>query len=313
MVASYTDRLRITKQGDNDNPNTWGDVLNGQVFELMEEAIAGVIEVDMTGASSVNIATTVNNGASDVARNAVLELTGVIGASIDLIVPSVEKTYLVRCAHTGGVINIKPSGGAGGIEVSNGDAVVLYVSGTEIYEIARKFINPGFLEVSLNLADIDSAPDTRDNLGLGDMALETVAGFTATILGAIYPIGSIYTNATVATNPATLLGFGTWEEYAAGRVLIGVGTGTDENAVEEIFTLGLTGGEYEHTLTVAEMPEHVHGMGTNLGFNDNSTLLTSRQTGAPIPTIIDTYPEGGDGAHNNIQPYVTVHMWKRTA
>jgi len=68
-----------------------------------------------------------------------------------------------------------------------------------------------------------------------------------------YPVGSIYMNASVATNPATLLGFGTWSAFGAGRVLIGLDAGdADFDTAEE------TGGAKTHTLTEAEMPSHSH-------------------------------------------------------
>ena len=69
----------------------------------------------------------------------------------------------------------------------------------------------------------------------------------------LYPVGSIYINASVSTNPSTLFGFGTWVEFGKGRVLVGVDTGQTE-----FDTLGETGGAKTHTLTINEMPAHSH-------------------------------------------------------
>lgn len=136
MVASYSSDLRLTKQGDNDNPNSWGQVVNEQVIELLEEAIAGVTQINITGSSNVNISSTVNNGASDDARHAVLELTGTLGANIDLIVPSVEKIYAIRCAYSGAfTVTVKPSGGATGIVLNNTSTKILYTNGTFIHPL----------------------------------------------------------------------------------------------------------------------------------------------------------------------------------
>jgi microcystin-dependent protein len=67
-----------------------------------------------------------------------------------------------------------------------------------------------------------------------------------------WPVGSIFTS-VVSTNPATLLGFGTWSAFAAGRMLVGLnGSDADFDTVKE------TGGAKTHTLTEAEIPSHTH-------------------------------------------------------
>lgn len=90
--------------------------------------------------------------------------------------------------------------------------------------------------------------DLRTRIGIID---EVLAGSDiSTVIGSImYPVGSIYTNADVATNPATLLGFGTWAQYGSGRVLVGQNSGDPE-----FDTLGETGGAKTHTLTLAQIP-----------------------------------------------------------
>jgi len=124
-------------------------------------------------------------------------------------------------------------------------------------------------------------------------------------LSVLYPVGSVYINASVSTNPGTLLGFGTWSAFGAGRVLVGLDAGdTDFDTVEE------TGGAKTHTLTIDEMPSHTH---TQAG-SDNSAPL---QFGSPVDDFgevdSETGATGGDQPHNNLQPYIVVYMWKRTA
>ena len=88
--------------------------------------------------------------------------------------------------------------------------------------------------------------------GSGQVSFTTLTGVTATIANA-YPVGSIYMNCSNATNPGTLLGFGTWQSFGAGRVLIGLDSGdSDFDSAEE------TGGSKTHTLSVAELPAHTH-------------------------------------------------------
>ncbi len=120
-----------------------------------------------------------------------------------------------------------------------------------------------------------------------------------------YPVGSIYMNATVATNPGTLLGFGTWAAFGAGRVPVGIdASDTDFDTVEE------TGGAKTHTLTIAEMPSHNHGAtsGQDDQFGNHFDATTQTNNGT-----IYTQNTGGGGSHNNLQPYIVVYMWKRTA
>ena len=127
------------------------------------------------------------------------------------------------------------------------------------------------------------------------------------VLKKAYPIGSVYINASNATNPASLLGFGTWSAFGAGRTLVGIDSGdTDFDTVEE------TGGEKTHKLTIAEMPAHRHPMARADG---GSTYQYSykNNTGHPTSGVAYTESAGGDSAHNNLQPYIVVYFWKRTA
>ena len=145
----------------------------------------------------------------------------------------------------------------------------------------------------------------------------------ASLITGLYPVGSIYINASVATNPGTLLGFGTWVAFGAGRVMVGF------NAANALFdTAEETGGSadssvvsHTHTATVSETP-HSHpfsgfynvggigpvGGGANLG---TSTTLTTSTASTGITVSNST--EGSSGTNANYQPYITVYMWKRTA
>ena len=136
----------------------------------------------------------------------------------------------------------------------------------------------------------------------------TVGGNTAATLQAVYPVGSIYINAAVATNPATLLGFGTWAAFGAGRVMVGLdSTDTDFDAAEE------TGGAKTVTLTTSQIPSHTHTatlMGN--GEDEQQDLPAAGDNTNPSRTMT-TSATGGGAAHNNVQPYIVVYMWKRTA
>ena len=143
-------------------------------------------------------------------------------------------------------------------------------------------------------------------------AFVTAAMTAATINNLVYPVGSIYINATVATNPATLLGVGTWVAYGEGRVPVGkAGSGTFD-------TLGATGGAETHTLTLNEIPSHNHNNGSYqyLLLSNGSATIADTDSTSGEPNLASQgaiAAAGGGAAHNNLQPYITVYMWKRTA
>ena len=125
----------------------------------------------------------------------------------------------------------------------------------------------------------------------------------ATINALVYPVGSIYFNAAVATNPNTLLGFGTWAAYGGGRVPVGVHSSGTFDGLNE------TGGAETHTLAVNEIPAHTHTYGKS---TTTENMSIHDITGLRGAATANTGSTGGGAAHNNIQPYITVYMWKRT-
>jgi hypothetical protein len=123
-------------------------------------------------------------------------------------------------------------------------------------------------------------------------------------LAQVYPVGSIYIT-VVATNPATVFGFGTWVAFGAGKTLVGL------NAAETEFdTVEETGGAKTHTLSAAEMPAHTHSYTYK---NTDQDIGGSGATGWRDTTSANTGSAGSGNAHNNLQPYIVVYMFKRTA
>jgi len=162
--------------------------------------------------------------------------------------------------------------------------------------------------------------------------LATTAFVTAA-LQAVYPVGSIYINAGSSTNPATLLGFGTWTAFGAGRVMVGLnGSDTLFDALEE------TGGSKDaivvsHTHSASSSvtdPGHYHNSPTADEFQyygssgivgngpsglragqDTLGITQTKTTGISVSTSVNS--TGSSGTNANLQPYITVAMWKRTA
>ena len=151
-----------------------------------------------------------------------------------------------------------------------------------------------------------------------------------TIFDLIYPVGSIYMSVN-STNPGELFG-GTWVAWGQGRVPVGVSTSGTFNTVEK------TGGSETHKLTVAQMPSHTHTQNShrhNYGRpalfggenNDDGSIFTPRYSGRTSSqykgnsngwtemsyTTATNQNTGGGEAHNNLQPYITCYMFKRTA
>lgn len=130
------------------------------------------------------------------------------------------------------------------------------------------------------------------------------------IANALYPVGSIYMSVN-NTNPSTFFG-GTWEAWGAGKVPVGVDT-NDTNFA----TVEKTGGEKQHTLTIAEMPAHNHTIPCTPTANDGSEpTYQAAQVNAEATgnhNSIVAVSSGGGSPHNNLQPYITCYMWKRTA
>jgi len=130
MANTYSSSLRLIIQQDGTNQGTWGGYTNTNIASLIEQAITGVGAITVSGSSNYTL--TVTNGASDEARNAVLNITGTLTAAINVICPTAAKTYIVKNGTTGGfAITLKTSAGTG-ISVPNGETTFLYCDGTNV-------------------------------------------------------------------------------------------------------------------------------------------------------------------------------------
>jgi hypothetical protein len=145
----------------------------------------------------------------------------------------------------------------------------------------------------------------NDDLDIIDTVMKSISDVADSSL---LPVGSLYFNATVNTNPATLLGYGTWVAFGAGRVILGAGSGTDINGEIRNFTATDTGGEYEHQLTVPELAAHTH----DYLYQSGSRSTAGSGSTPDVQEVVATSPTGDDIPHNNIQPYIVVYIWVRT-
>jgi hypothetical protein len=350
MASTYSPSLRIELIGAGDQAGTWNTTTNSNLGTIIESAIAGYVAVSVT---SANQAFTALDGAADQARNAVIALTTTTGANFAVYAPPQEKTYVIynTTAYVATVYNSTVLGNttaAGlGVAVAAGGKVAMFSDGTNFrttdagsFSGVLPVVNGGtgvttstgtgntVLSASPTFTGTPTMPTgtiaTTQTFGNSSTALATTA-FVQAALQALHPVGSIYTR-TSATNPGTSFGFGTWVAFGAGRVLIGDGGG---------YAAGSTGGSansvlisHAHTASSSSSvsdPSHVHsftavqditgtrypGGGVGLGTTSNTAAAV---TGISVSTSTTVNSAGsGSGTNENLQPYVVVYMWNRTA
>ena len=218
--------------------------------------------------------------------------------------------------------------------LSSGDPLKI-VKGTEI--------NTEFANIAIAVATkADTASPTftgtpslptgttgvTQSYGNSTTALATTA-FVQAALQVLHPVGSIYMNATSSTNPGTLLGFGTWSAFGAGRVPVGFDSGNPlfDSAEETGGSADAITVSHTHTATsTVSETAHKHdvlggssgsyqsggGYGASTGTNGSDAGDTGlATTGITVSTSISS--TGSSGTNANYQPYITVYMWKRTA
>lgn len=164
-----------------------------------------------------------------------------------------------------------------------------------------------FLATAANLADVPNKATARTNLELLTNATY-LNSLWQLMQQRTYPVGEIYMTRQLG-NPSSLLGFGTWERYAQGRVLVGF-----DEADSSFNALDKTGGAKTHVLTEAEIPPHRHQLPYNS--NNHQTGGSGQDAGEGTANYTNsnlTNFTGGGQAHNNLQPYITIFMWRRTA
>lgn len=211
------------------------------------------------------------------------------------------------------------------------------VKGTEIddeFDAIQTAVNSKADTNNAALTGTPTAPTASE--GTNSTQLSTTAFVTTAIAtavaatkAALFPVGTIYTQAAVSTNPGTLLGFGTWTAFGTGRVLVGLdGGNTAFDTLEETGgseTVTPTGTNSGTALTEAQLPSHTHTT-TLTQTNGTSSLNEARVASGGATTLgtqdYDTDATGSGDTHThtftgdsqtNLQPYIVVYMWKRTA
>ena len=204
-------------------------------------------------------------------------------------------------------------------------------------QLANNLNTAGQLDATDGL--VNAVPVTNGGTGAS-----SVAAAVSNLSASIYPVGSIYINAGVTTNPATLLGFGTWTAFGAGRVMVGLnasdsafdtlqetGGSKDAIVVSHTHTASVTDSGHRHNTTIDGLAgtsgtfESQIGLTTYSsvtggfesyyarGVSDSTQANASTSSTATTGISVSNSSTGSSATNGNLQPYITVCMWLRTA
>mgnify|MGYP003133755337 CR=1 FL=1 len=297
MASTYTSNLRLTKQGDGDNPNSWGQILNDGVISLVDEAVAGYTAVSI--GSTVSVTLTNNQGSGDQARSAILELTGSIGGahtSIFVLIPNNSKSYIVRNSvsnnASSNAVILRVAGNAG-VTIPPSSNTFVITNGTSVYNVAPasfstaitvegaatfestvtvsgKATFSGDVNVSSKVCASAFYGDGLNITGLLPSGVILPYGVTAAPTGYKLCDGSAHTRTGTSTSAlftviGTLYGAGNGSTTfnvpdLAGKFMAGIGSGLTSVTAGMIVgtTIGNTGGVQAVTLTEAQLASHDH-------------------------------------------------------
>jgi hypothetical protein len=203
MASTYSTNLALELIGTGDQAGTWGTTTNTNLGTLIEQAISGYVTQAVATGTDTTI--TIPNGATGVARNMFIELTGTGGASTNLIVPANKKLYFIY-NNASGAVTVKVSGQTG-VSVAAGEKVILVSNGTDVVE-AVTYLSSNVTSLSLTTltatsADITTLTGTSATIttlldGAGNIrnvpsaGIEKTAAYTLTIsdLGEYVTVGS---------------------------------------------------------------------------------------------------------------------------
>ncbi len=215
MASTYTTNLRLTKQADGENPNSWGQILNDGVISLVDDAIAGYTTVSIGSAATVTLTET--QGSGDQSRSAILEFKGTVGGAhdtINVLIPNNSKSYVVKNSvsynDSTDAIVLKVAGNTG-VTIADDSTAMYVTNGTTVLPVAQTtFTNitaTGNLDVSGN-ASVSGTLTVTGAVSLGSTltvsgaahfgSTVTVSGKGKFMTGAFAPIVTLTDAASIA-------------------------------------------------------------------------------------------------------------------
>ena len=184
MSSTYTSRIKLELKADGENANTWGQRLNNNVIQLVDDAVAAYTTISI-GSASYTL--TNNDGASDEARSAILEFTGVVSVSINVIIPSQSKFYLIRdkttrqsdasyVLQTAGNAGVSPPVSARGIYFCDGTNIhTLNAAGLGLGTVADYNVANTSIKAT---ADVNGDVDNSTTIVYDNASVTLAAGWT---------------------------------------------------------------------------------------------------------------------------------------
>lgn len=209
MASTYTSRIRLNKQGDGDNPNSWGVVLNDGVISLVDDAIAAYTTIEIGAAATVTLSAV--DGGGDTARSAFIEVKGSVGGAhttISLEIPSNSKSYVINnkvSANTtaSDVVKIKTAGGDG-YTIPFGAVGLVICDGTSVFPTNAQGLGLG----TASEADIGTGATNVPDVSIADLRYPRVSVTANTTLRGdlVVEAGSLKvgTSARAYNTPTTL-------------------------------------------------------------------------------------------------------------
>ena len=202
MASTFTTNLRLTKQGDGDNPNSWGLILNNEVIDLVDSAIAAYTTISC---SSADVTLTEGNGTADQSRSAMLEFVGTVSSDINIIIPTKTKFYIINdqtVRQSSSAITIKTGSGSG-FEINPSGTDIVFSDSVSVYSLISS-TDSGGTNAKLSSTNAFTAVNTfAANVGFAAVVSITDAQLASTSIAT----GTINTvSVSVATiNKATFI------------------------------------------------------------------------------------------------------------
>lgn len=221
MASTYSSNLKIELIGTGEQAGTWGVTTNDNFSNVFEQAIVGRVAVNYATDANKTISATDTVGSQDF-RNLYLNLTssGSLTATRELVVPTINKTYIVQNNTTGGQsITVKTSAGTG-ITVPNGSTATLYVDGTNVIQ-AFDYL-PTLTVPTLNVTTLDLTNIEVTNIKAKDgTASASIANSTGTFTVSAPFIAS----GTAALNGGTTIGDASGDSFTINSSAVSIPNG----------------------------------------------------------------------------------------
>ena len=226
MASTYTSNIRLEKQGDGENPNAWGAILNTNVIDLVDQAVAAYQIVSVSGTTPITL--TQVNGATDQSRKAILSFDGTLTAETSIIIPSVNKMYYVRNNTSGSfALKIKTAGNTA-ITIEQGSNVMVASDGTDVYQTAFPTSVSAFTVNSLTATSVSTSVLNASKIST---SIVSATNINATSVSAVSGRFSGTVSASAFDGLGNQLSFGSDAQgdiyYYAGNSIARLAAGTD--------------------------------------------------------------------------------------